>query len=146
MKRRIRRLLTAVSVLALAAAGLSGFVVGLAQGAHTGSALLGLVQVATRSVAQTDAAQNPSSAGGSSETARPPAPSGVASGPAGTTAGPSSSVSSGGQPQHDPATTAGAARERIHACGGVPNGFARCHAILTRPAGKPMFVGTAPAG
>ena len=107
--------------------------------------MLGLVQVATRSVAQTDPAQNPSSAGGSSETARHPAPSGVASGPAGTTAGPSSSVSSGGQPQRDPAS-AGAPSERIHACGGAPTGFARCHAILTRPAGKPTFVGTVPAG
>src|SRR5262245_25657697 len=128
MKRHSRRLLTAVSVLALATAGLSGFMVGLAQAAHPGSALLGLAQVAARSVVPAGPAQNAGS-GGPLETARPAAPRGVASGTAGTTAGPSSSVAAGGQTQRDPGPSAGATNERIHSCGSVPAGFARCHAI-----------------
>ena len=148
MKRNTRRLLTAGSVLALATAGLSGFMVGLAQAAHPGSALLGLAQVAARSVVPAGPAQNAGSGGGPSETAATTAAGRAGSAPAlsGSTAGPVTSGASGGQTQHDPARAGGAAQERIHACGGVPTGFARCHAILTRPAGKPTFVGTVPAG
>jgi hypothetical protein len=152
MKRDIRRLLTALSVLALAAAGLGGFMVGLAQAAHSGPALLGLAQVAARSAVPTGPVQDASSAGGPSESARPSAPGGAGSGLArsaalsGNTAGPSSSVAAGAQAQRDPATSAGAAHERIRACGSVPSGLARCHAIMNRPAGKPTFVGPQPTG
>ncbi len=34
----------------------------------------------------------------------------------------------------------------IHSCGPVGAGFARCHAVLVRPVGKPVFVGPVPAG
>src|SRR5262245_53616119 len=122
MKRHTRRLLTAVSVLALCAAGLSGFMVGLAQAAHPGSALLGLAQVAARSVVPAGPAPNAGSGGGPSETAATTAAGRAGSAPAlsGGTAGPVTSGASGGQTQHDAARAGGAAQERIHACGGVP--------------------------
>jgi len=140
-----------MTVLALAA-GLGGFLAGVAQSAHPASALAGLARVAALGAVATGPAQTSAGEGGQSATKRPSAPGGAGSGPvrgaalSGTAAGPSSSAASGGPGDDKRAPAAGAAQERIRACDSVPAGYARCHAILTRPAGKPTLVGTVPSG
>jgi len=130
--------------IALTAAGLGGFLVGVAQPAHPGSALSGLAHVAALSNVTAGTAQSTSGAGGPSDTKRRSSP---ARGPALSvaTAGAFSSAS-GSQARPEPAPAAGAAQERIRACDSVAAGYARCHAILTRPAGKPTFVSPVPTG
>src|SRR5262252_1646476 len=148
MTRHTRRLFTAVWVLVLTGAGLGGFLAGLAESAHPVPAAAGLALVAAQGVVPSGSKQTSSSSSGPSKTAGPHAPSGPGQAAvlSGTTAGPASFVASGDQAQRDTEPAAGAAQERIHACGGVAAGYARCHAILSRPAGKPTFIGTAPAG
>lgn len=148
MKRHTKRLFTAMWVLALTVAGLGAFLAGLAESAHSGPAAAGLALVAAQGVVPSGSEQSRSSASGPSKTAGAHAPSGPGQAAllSVTAAGPPSSVASGGQAQRDPALAASAAQERIHACGSVAAGYARCHAILSKPAGKPNFVGPRPAG
>lgn len=153
MKRLVTRVIAAVSCLALAAAAiLGGAFVGLAQSAHPGRALVGLTHLAALGAVQTGPALTTSSSGAPSGTARPSAPNGAGAGSARTgapseaTAGPASPAVTGSGAGGGQGAAGGAAQEHVHACGGVPAGYARCHAVLTRPAGKPVFVGPAPAG
>lgn len=130
-------------ITALIAAGLGGFLVGLAQSPQPRSALSGLAHVAALSNVTAVPAQSTTAAGAPSDTKRPSAQGGAGSGSAQvTTAGSYSSAASGSQARREPEP----AQERIRACDSVAAGYARCHAILTRPAGKPTFVGTVPHG
>jgi len=45
-----------------------------------------------------------------------------------------------------PVGAAGAGAEHLPSCGAVAAGSARCHAILAKSAGGPLFVGASPAG
>ena len=45
-----------------------------------------------------------------------------------------------------PAGAVGTGAEHLPSCGAVAAGSARCHAILAKPAGGPLFVGASPSG
>jgi subtilase family serine protease len=130
MKQPIRTVFVVMACLA--------FLAGLLQGASLGTSPVGLATAVLRGQASAVPVSAP--AGTSIDLANA------------TTEVPSSTPAVG--LQHSAARTgpggdsssSGPSRKHVHSCGPVGAGFARCHAVLSLPEGKPVPGGTAPKG